>query len=88
MQTFLLIFFNLSKLEFKFDRIVRVGKQVTWGFFCALKALAKTGLSIVAVWCQSEADLDNFSNNLATLPTQWYRVYNCKELDKMSLPSC
>ena len=31
-QTFLLIFFNLSKLEFKFDRIVRVGKQVTWVF--------------------------------------------------------
>ena len=33
-------------------------------------------------------NLENFDNNFATFPTQWYRVYNCKELDKMSLPSC
>ena len=33
-------------------------------------------------------NLDNFDNNLATFPTQWYRVYNCKEPNKMSLPSC
>ena len=33
-------------------------------------------------------NLENFDNNLATFSTQWYRVYNCKELDKMSLPSC